>query len=90
MRLLHHLETGKAGLYSLGGADSASFVDNGHYPIMNRSPLSWHFEIEFLGEPLLNVQHELDIQNDLGEHIGIAAKLSLSISPRGIGLSVIQ
>src|SRR5688500_11380986 len=54
--LLHHPETAKAGLYSLGGADSVRFVDDCQYPIMNRAPLLWHFEIKLLREHLLNVQ----------------------------------
>ncbi|MDR6303312.1 hypothetical protein GGQ85_000995 [Nitrobacter vulgaris] len=33
-------------------------------------PLSRHFEIEFLGQHPLNVQHELDIQKHLCERIG--------------------
>jgi hypothetical protein len=37
--LLHHLETAKAALYLFGGADSARFVDNFQYLVMNRSPL---------------------------------------------------
>lgn len=66
VHLFYYPQTAKTCLYSLGGADGASLVDNLQYLIVNRSPPLWHFESEFLGEQLLNVQHELNFQQDLG------------------------
>jgi hypothetical protein len=75
--LLHHLETAKAGLYSLGSADSASIIQNGRYLILNSVLISRLPGSEIVPKRFLNVQYEFDIQDYLGEHIGIGAEQSI-------------
>jgi hypothetical protein len=84
--LFHQPEPAISRLYSLGGSDSNGLVHNEQYLILQRPRISG-LKVEVVRKRLLNVQDHLDVQDYLGENVGVAARRSLS-NPRRVRISV--